>query len=400
MVNSNAMLLDAGLVRQLQELPARLRPFREEILAALVTIGQLPGAGGHERQRVRYLIDRFADGGLPDAGADEFGNAVGFLPGRRGGSCILCVAHLDSVIRDDEGCSDLRVEADRVVGDGVGDNALGDAVLAMLPSLLGRLGIELDCDVQLLGSVRSIDRGDLAGLRFFLDNARRNYRYGLCLEGQQLGRLNYFSIGTVRGDVRCQVRPHDSRSFGATSAIVVMNSILNRLLSIEVPARPFTRIRLARVKSGTRGVYDVEPESAILGFEIVSHSDAVIERIISQIRDIVVEADARSTVDVSLDLFSRRQAGGIPFSHRLVKVALGVMEALDVPPDQGHSPSELSEFLGRGLPAITLGITRGAKNLDAPDFVQIDPILTGVAQVIGLLVALDAGACDDATHNV
>jgi len=377
----------------LLDLPGRLQPLREEILASLITIGQLPGPPGGEQERVRYLIDRFSDSGLPDAGADEFGNAVGLLPGRLRKRTILCVGHLDTLIPDHSD-QDLTVQTDRIVGAGVGDNALGAAAITMLPVVLQRLGIELESDLQLLGSVQSVDRGNHAGLRFFLDHAQRDYQAGLCVEGLQLGRLNYFSIGTVRGDVTCQVRPHDSRSFGAESAIIVLNSIINRILRIEVPARPFTRVRLARVKAGTRGVYDVEPESAVLGFEIDSHSDQMIERIESQIRDVVAEIGARHAVDASLDLFFRRQAGGIPFSHPLVKAALGVMETLDIPPDQGHSPSELSEFISRNIPAVTIGISHGVKNLDEPDYVQIDPILTGVAQLIGILLAIDRGACD------
>jgi tripeptide aminopeptidase len=387
-------LFDPALNDQLRDLPEALAPLREEILANVIMIGQIPGPSGDEQERVRYLIDRFTEAGLPEAGPDEFGNAVGFIPGRRGNRTILCVAHLDTLVPEGSDY-DLTVQADRVLGPGVGDNALGAAVIASLPSLLNRLGIEFDSHLQLLGSVRSVDRGSHAGLRFFLDHAQRDYAFGVCIEGLQLGRLNYFSIGTIRGDVHCQVRPIESRSYGAESAIVVLNYIINRILRIEVPTRPFTRIRLARVKAGTRGVYDVEPESAVLGFEVNSHSDYMIERVESQIRDIVAEISARHAVDATLDLFFRRQAGGLPFAHPLVKSTLGVMEALEIPPDQGHSPSELSEFISRNIPAVTLGVSRGIKNLDEPDYVFISPIIHGVAQILGLLLAIDRGYCDD-----
>src|SRR5690606_24092796 len=59
MAKRSEMLLDDDLIQQIQELPARLQPFREEILASLITIGQMPGDGGNERQRVRHLIDQF-----------------------------------------------------------------------------------------------------------------------------------------------------------------------------------------------------------------------------------------------------------------------------------------------------------------------------------------------------
>jgi hypothetical protein len=101
-------------------------------------------------------------------------------------------------------------------------------------------------------------------------------------------------------------------------------------------------------------------------------------------------------VNAHLDLFFRARAGGLPFSHPLVKSALDVMQTLGIEPDQGHSPSELSELIGRGIPSLTLGITRGDRSrMKGTDYVQIDPILTGVAQLLGVILAIDSGACDE-----
>ena len=378
-------------VRLLAELPAALAPLREEILANVVMIGQTPAPGGQEHHRVRYIMDRYAEAGLPEAGPDQFGNAVGFIPGRRGDRTVLLVAHLDTIVPAAED-HNLSVRADRIVGPGVSDNALGAAVLTSLPNCLARLGITPESNIQLLGSVQSLNRGNSAGLSFFLDHARRRYDCGICVEGVPLGRLNYFSIGTIRGDVSCSVRPIESRSYGSESAVVVLNYIINRMLKIEVPTRPFTKIRLAKVHAGKS--YDVEPEHARLGFEVNSHSDEMLHRIETQIADIVAELGARHAVESTLDVFFRRQAGGLPFSHPLVKATLGVMRELGIQPDQGHSPSELSEFISRDIPAVTIGLSEGRKNHEDPDFVLIEPVLRGVAQLIGLLLAVDRGEAD------
>ena len=375
----------------LDELPALLAPMREEMLANLVMIGQTPAPTGQEHHRVKYLMDRFAESGLPEAGPDEAGNAVGFLPGKVGDRTALLVAHLDTIVPASVD-HNATVLADRIEGPGISDNSLGAAVLTMLPSVLQRLGIELNCNLQLLGSVRSLDRGDHAGLKFFLDHAARPYDFGVCVEGVALGRLNYFSIGTIRGDVSCRVRPIESRSYGSESAIVVLNYVINRILAIEVPTRPFTKIRIARVHAGKS--YDVDPEKAKLGFEVNSHSDEMIGRVLEQIEDIVSEMSARHAVDAELDVFFRRTAGGLRFSHPLVKACVNVMEGLGIEPDQGHSPSELSEFIAREIPAVTLGISEGSKHHDEIDYVRIEPVMRGVAQLVGLLLAIDRGDAD------
>jgi metal-dependent amidase/aminoacylase/carboxypeptidase family protein len=212
----------------------------------------------------------------------------------------------------------------------------------------------------------------------------------------QLGRVNYFSIGTARADVTCAVRPmlEPSRSYGSESALVVLNHIINRILGISTPSRPYTVIKMGKMSAGVS--YDLEPDHAELGLEIVSHSDEMIEQICSRINDIVAEMSARHAVDARCDVFFATQAGGIPFAHPLVRSVLEVLEQLDIEPDQGHSPSELSELITRNIPAVTLGITRGSKTRKKePSYVLIDPILTGVAQLIGVLMAIDEGTCDE-----
>lgn len=375
--------------------PEALKPIRERLLSNLVMIARIPAPTGGEAARARFLLDRFVEAGLSDAAADEAGNAIGRINGRQHNRTILLVSHLDTVYPASVN-HEVVVEAHRVIAPGVGDNAMGAAVLAMLPAVLEHLGLRLDSDVLLLGCTRSLGRGNRAGIRFFLDHWHEKIDYGVCVEGMQLGRVNYFSIGTVRADIICSVHSHGeaSRSYGSESALVVLNHIINRILSIPLPARPFTKIKLGKLRAGM--YYDVEPDRAELGMEIVSHSDGMIEQLCGQIDAIVAEMSARHAVKARFDKFFSTAAGGIPFSHPLVKSVLEVMNQLGIEPDQGHSPSELSELVARRIPAVTLGITHGMKNQEnEPDYVLIDPILTGVAQLVGLLLAIDEGRCDE-----
>jgi len=386
------MEVDVAPSQRVCQFPEALLPMRERLLANLVMIAQIPAPGGDEGQRVRFLLDRFSESGLSDAAADEVGNAVGRLGGKEGSRNILLVSHLDSIFPASLD-HNVTVEADRVIGPGVGDNALGAAIVSTMPDVLEHLGIQLDSNLVLLGSTNSLGRGNHAGLRFFLDHTLAEIDMGICVEGIQLGRLNYFSIGTARGDIACDVRAEPSRSYGTESALVVLNHIINRILAIAIPNRPYTVIRMGTMRAGV--AYDVEPDHAELGMEIVSHSDEMIDRIQRQIEDIVSEMSARHAVNAHVDMFFKTKAGGIPFSHPLVKGVLETMQALGIEPDQGHSPSELSELIARGIPAVTLGISRGVKSRKKqPDYVLIDPILTGVAQLVGLLLAIDEGACD------
>lgn len=379
---------------RIAQLPELLVPMRERLLASLVMIAQIPSPTGGEGERARFLLDRFQEAGLSDAAFDEVGNAVGRLQGKRSGRTILLLAHLDDVYQPSLDRT-VVVQSDRVIGPGVADNALGAAVVSMVPAVLKHLGIELQSDLIFLGSTRSLGHGDHAGARFFLDHVPQRIDFGVCVEGVQLGRLNFFSIGAARGDIHCDSHAKVAPSYGHTSALVVLNQIIHRILEIALPSHPSTVIRLGKMHAGMS--YDVEPDHAELGLEIVSHADEMVEQIIRQIQDIVAEMSARHGGRAWLDIFSRVGGGGIPIAHPLVKCAIGVMQQLGIEPEQGHSPSELAELVARGIPGVTLGITRGEKNLLLdPDYVLIGPILTGVAQLIALLLRIDEGACEEA----
>ncbi len=381
--------LESGTLRD------RLLPLRERLLANLILIAQIPAPSGVEQRRVEFVLDRFGEQRLGEAGSDEAGNAVGRLSGQVGERTILLVSHLDTFFASNDE-HEVIVEADRIIGTGIEDNAVGAAVVSMIPTILDTLGIKLQSDLLLLGSTRSLGRGSHAGVRFFLDHPPSPIQFGICVEGIRLGRINYFSIGTARGDIICNVRPQlePSRSYGSESALIVLNHIINRILGIAIPSRPFTDIKIGKMSAGV--TYDIEPNHAELGLEVVSHSDEMLERVCREIGDIVGEMSARHEVEAKLDFFTGTRAGGLSFGHPLVRGTLKVMRELGIGPDQGHSPSELSELICRNIPAVTLGMTTGKKSAKyEPGCVFIDPLFLGIAQLIGVIAAIDRGECDE-----
>lgn len=388
--------MEKGIIEILEQLPAihsRIHELRETILADVVMIGEIPAPTFHEERRVEFLINRFTESGLQNCSTDEVGNALGILPGTSGNRNILIVAHMDT---DYDASVDhtISVHTNTIVGPGVGDNAVGVASLATLPFLLEHLGIELRSNLVMMGSARSIGRGDLAGLRFFLENTDIPITNGVCVEGVMLGRLSYSSIGMMRCEISYKVpEEYDWTRFGAVGAIVTINEVMNRILEIPLPRRPRTSIVLGSIHGGT--AYNTIATEAILRFEIRSESGEMVAELSQRIADIAAEVSSHSGAEVSFNIFAQRRPGGIQFAHPFAVHAREIMKNLDINPRIAPSTSELSAFIDKSIPAVTIGLTNAEDLAKPTESIEIEPTYTGLAQLIGLILAIDRGYCDE-----
>jgi tripeptide aminopeptidase len=78
-----------------------------------------------------------------------------------------------------------------------------------------------------------------------------------------------------------------------------------------------------------------------------------------------------------------------------VKSMRTILDALAVKPRVEPSVGELSELIHKGIPSITLGLTRGSHKNELDESIAITPTFDGLAQLVALLQAIDGGFCDE-----
>ncbi len=379
----------ARLVDTLPDYQAAARDIEEILLTNTVMASEIPAPTFGEQQRTEFVLERFNEYELQNTSTDEAGNALGILPGRTGERNILVVAHMDTAFSAKIDHT-VSIEPESISGAGIGDNSLGLAAVMTLPVLLQRLNLELDANIILMGSARSLGRGDIEGIRFFLDNKEVEIATGICVEGVKLGRLSYASIGMLRGEITYRVpEEYDWTRFGAGGAIVNINDVINKILEIPLPRRPRTSIVLNNVEAGAS--FNTIPRQARLQFEIRSESGDLVRTLGEHIGDIAAETSSETGADVSYNVLARRQPGGIGFSHPLAVHARSIINALGVHPRISPSTSELSAFIDKGIPAVTIGLTEGEHYNEENERLLIEPVYLGLAQLIGLLTAIDGG---------
>ncbi len=383
----------AQIISGLGDIEEQVRSLREIILANLVMLSEIPAPTFNEAARMNFLLNRFNEMQLLNCSTDEVGNGLGIIPGENGDRNILIVGHLDTVF-DAKVDHTISVEPRKISGPGVGDNGLGLAVIATLPLILQHLKIKPKSNIILMGSAQSLGMGNIRGLRFFLDHTELPINAGICVEGVKLGRISYSSIGMMRCGINFSVpEQYDWTRFGAVGAIVTINDAINRILEIPLPKRPKTNIVLGSVEGGT-GFNNIAT-NASLKFEIRSESGRMVRNIGQKTEYIAHEVASHSGADVDFRIFAQRRPGGIPFSHALARNTREIMRSLDIQPRITPSTSELSAFIDKKIPAVTLGITDG-ENLNQPnETIEIEPIFKGIAQLLGLIMAIDGGYCDE-----
>lgn len=371
------------LLEKIESLPSKLKEYREVLLSNLVLIGEIPAPTGKEEARIDFWLERLTQLGL-ECSTDEIGNAVAILPGKSGKYSLLITAHVDIPFEATENHT-YTLEEDKVWGIGVADNSLGVATLLTLPFLLKKLHIKLENDLILLASVRSLEQGNQEGLKFFLNNTQKQPHCALVLEGVPLGRLNFRSMATFGGEISCQV----DRKVSQTSAIDIMCSIIQQLKQLPLASEQYTFLTLGTIEGGVSHKYPARKCS--LRFQLRSNSDSAIEELIQKIYQILDNISQHPGLSVYLKAIANSAAGGLDSSHPLVLKARKVQTKLNImPQDNIYSPI-ISPFIQHGLPTLCLGITNG-ENLQYPDeFIEIEPCVKGIAQVIGILLLMDRG---------
>ncbi|MFW5997161.1 MAG: peptidase dimerization domain-containing protein [Lentisphaeria bacterium] len=390
-MDSSKMTFD-DILKSLPHLTEECRKTRQTLLTNLVMTGEIPAPTFAEDDRIEFLQRRIAECQLENCSRDAAGNVVGILRGEDEQRNILVLAHTDTVIPETTDHT-ISLAADTISGAGVADNSLGLAFLTTLPTFMDRLGIKLKSNIIIMATSRSLGRGNLEGLRFFLDNNRMPINAGLCVEGVQLGRLSMTSLGMLRGEISCTVsEEYDWSRFGTVNAILTLNEVINHVLEIPVPQRPRTSIVLGTISGGQS--FNTIAKHAVLGFEIRSESDKEVSRIADEMHNITSEISLKTGSDVHLDIFAKRKAGGINFNHPLARSTRDIIQALDIPLRVAPSTSELAALIDHGIPAITTGITT-AENINTErETVYIEPMFKGCAQLLALILAIDGGFCD------
>jgi len=383
------------ILKNLPVFVEQLSAIRETIIANILLIGQIPAPTFEEASRAEIFLERLSEAQTDICATDDYNNPIGIIKGRSGGKSppIFVVSHLDTTVSGDVDHNYI-IRKNSIMGPGILDNSASVGILASLPFICQALDLSFESDIVLAGVTQSIGRGNLQGIRHLLKNWEGPIRGAVIMESEKLGRLNYYSEGIIRGEIDCQIPTTGNwTNRYKPNAILILNEVINEILAMSLPQRPQSRAIIGKIEGGFKHgeiAYD-----AHLGFELQSDSDAMVQKMYHEIKDIVDGISHEHNVALTLNIISTLNAATLKYRHPLVKSAVSIMKRLDVTPVSASSESELSIFLANKIPALTVGLTHGKDIHLGHASMKIEPLFTGIAQVMGIIMAIDQGVCDE-----
>ena len=255
-------------------------------------------------------------------------------------------------------------------GPGIGDDCRGLAVILGVVRALGHANVTTAGRITFVGTVGEEGLGDLRGVKHLFETelAGEVDRF-VSIDGAGLGITN-----TAVGSNRYRVTfhgpgGHSYGAFGLASPLHALGRLIDAVADFEVPSDPKATFNVGRIGGGT--AVNAIAADAWLEVDLRSADLAALAALDARFRRAVRSAlaeehdrwgqGARLTVDV--DMVGDRPAGRTAPDSAIVRAALSVSEALDLPLHLSSGSTDANIPMSLGMPAITIaggGVGSGA----------------------------------------
>ena len=364
---------------QVQQVLAVARELAEPCAALTARIAAVPAPTDDESARAALLSEILSAEGYADVQVDPMSNVVARIPGLSpGGRALLLAAHLDTVFPRKTAIN-VRRHGQRLEAPGIGDNSVSIAAVALVNQAFQRLGWQPEVDVLVTGNVGEEGLGDLRGMRAVLD-AHPRIAAAVAIEGHTLGRITHQAVGSRRYRITITgPGGHSWGDAGRPSAIHVAAHLVARLDTLRLPTQPKTSFNVGLFEGGI-SVNTIAPKATLV-IDVRSLDAGVLADVTRR-----VEREARALrsngIDVDIEVVGDRPAARMPLDRGIVAVGIDVLKSLGIDAVCDASSTDANIPMSRGLPSMCIGLARGGNVHRADEYIVLDQLPIGLAQLI------------------
>lgn len=370
-----------------QDLPDTANWTIEQALA----IQRIPAPTFHERQRAEYVAQMFAELGLKQISIDSLHNVYGRLVGQNASRPpIMLSAHVDTIFSANTDLTATRM-GDCISAPGLGDNSIGVAALLAIPYALQRMNVIPERDLQLVATTREEGLGDLGGMRAAFQSMKHNLHCVINLEGLAFGHVYHAGIAVRRLHISASAPGgHSWLHFGRSSAVHAIVQLGAKLTTLQPPQNPRTTYNIGMIEGGE--AINAIATNASLWFDMRSEDRAALEAFEAEVREYIA---ALTTDDLtfSVRIVGDRPAGRLSPEHPLVQGALAALAQVGAHGSLETGSTDANVPLSEDCPAVTVGITRGGNAHRLDEYIETQPVASGLQHLI--LLTLAASSCEE-----
>jgi tripeptide aminopeptidase len=358
-----------------------------DVLELTALISAVPSPTGEEAAKSLLVERLFATAGLATE-QDAIGDVVGVIPGRHspaGTSRLVVAAHIDTVFPIGTPL-EVKRSADRLTGPGVGDNSVAVAAAVKLADLLRIAGEVPAVDIVLTGNVGEEGLGNLRGIREVLAS-HSDIGAVVALEGHNLGRVTHVAVGSRRFRITVTgPGGHSWGDFGRPNAIHGLSRLIAELDAIPLPRTPKTTLNVGMISGGV-SVNTIAPEASCL-LDLRSIDESALRRLSDRVTRLVDRSNRGDAVVYAAESIGERPAGVVAADSQIVQIAANTLAALGLEPSFDASSTDANVPIAAGIPAVCIGLTTGGNVHRVDEFIDLEPVSKGVAQLALLTLAL------------
>jgi tripeptide aminopeptidase len=350
------------------------------VVAEARRICAMPAPPFGEGPRAELVAWLFREAGTP-AEIDATGNVVARL-GPEGGDTVVFAAHLDTVF--EEGTEIAFREGDgRLAAPGIGDNSV--AVAALLHLARHLTDARLTRPLALVATVGEEGLGDLRGAKALLDEMPVGAF--VAVEGQMLDAIKTAGVGSVR--LRVTVRGPGGHPWSDRATPSAAHALVDALAGALAEAHNAGIVLNVGTLHGGTAINAIAGE-AVAELDLRAEDDGLLQATAKRVEEVLRWAP--DGLETTIELLGRRPGGRIADDHSLVRAARRARERAGLPPaEEGASSTDANAAHGRGIPAITIGVTTGGHVHRLDEYIDLEPIAAGLTALEALVEELAAG---------
>jgi acetylornithine deacetylase/succinyl-diaminopimelate desuccinylase-like protein len=371
----------------------------DQVLDETVHLCRIPAPTFEEAARAAYVAERMWAIGLTDVQIDHIYNVTGLLSAGSPGPTTLVAAHLDTVFPRATPLQ-IRCTKQRLYGPSIGDNCVAVAAMLSVAAAMRYLRPPPPGRVIFAANVGEEGLGNLCGIRALLDTWEGQVDTVIAVEGHGIDEVRITGIGSTRLEVTFTgPGGHSWGAFGIPSAIHAMGSAIHKIARLHVPQDPKTTFNVGVVEGGG-SINTIAPRATML-VDLRSVDPTQLVHLEERVARLFQEVQQDTGVQVTSRIVGQRPAAALAADHPLCHGVSDIRKYLHLRPAVFSAASTDANLpLSLGIPAVCLGITRGALAHTVQEYIDTPPVAGGLKQLLlTILHSLQADAHKEREHG-